>query len=86
MICEIARNLSGERLETVEALERDLGLTLVAFTCRELEPDREERLRLIMEQLGPQLQAEPAEPEEAQLQRIREVEEALGLSLVAVRP
>jgi len=85
MICEIARNLSGERLETVEALERDLGLTLVAFTCRELEPDREERLRLIMEQLGPQLQAEPAEPEEAQLQRIREVEEALGLSLVAVR-
>ena len=85
MICEIARNLTGERLETIEALERDLGLTLVAFSCRELEPDREERLRQIMEQFGPQLQAEPDEPDEAQLRRIREVEEALGLSLVAVR-
>jgi len=57
----------------------------VAFSCRELEPDREERLRQIMEQFGPQLQAEPDEPDEAQLGRIREVEEALGLSLVAVR-
>jgi hypothetical protein len=85
MICEIARNLTGERLETIEALERDLGLTLVAFSCRELEPDREERLRQIMEHFGPQLQAEPDEPDEAQLQRIREVEAALGLSLVAVR-
>jgi hypothetical protein len=85
MICEIARNLSGDRLDTIEALERDLELTLVAFTCRELEPDREERLRQIMEQFGPQLQAEPDEPDGSQLQRIREVEEALGLSLVAVR-
>jgi hypothetical protein len=86
MICEIARNLGGERLEVVEALERDLGLTIVAFACRELEPDREERLRQIMEQFGPQLQAEPAEPDAAQLQRIQEAERALGLSLVAVRP
>ena len=85
MICEIARNLAGERLETIEALERDLGLTLVAFSCRELEPDREERLRQIMEQFGLQLQVEPDEPDEVQLRRIREVEEALGLSLVAVR-
>ncbi len=85
MICEIARNLTGERLETIEALERDLGLTLVAFSCRKLGPDREEKLRQIMEQFGPQLQAEPDEPSESQLQRIREAEEALGLSLVAVR-
>jgi hypothetical protein len=86
MICEIARNLAGERLEVVEALERDLGLTIVAFACRELEPGREERLRQIMEQFGPKLQAEPAEPDAAQLQRIQEAERALGLSLVAVRP
>ena len=85
MICEIARNLAGERLESIEALERELGLTLVAFSCRELEPDREERLRQIMAEFGPLLQAEPDEPDEAQLRRIREVEEALGLSLVAVR-
>jgi hypothetical protein len=86
MICEIARNLSGEPLETIEALEHDLGLTLVAFSCRELEPDREERLRQIMEQFGPQLRAEPDEPDEAQIRRIQEAERALGLSLVAVRP
>ena len=86
MICEIARNLAGERLEAVEALERDLGLTLVAFSCRKLEPDREERLRQIMDQFGPQLQTEPAQPDAAQLKRIQEAERALGLSLVAVRP
>ena len=38
-----------------------------------------------MEELGPLLQAEPAEPDEAQLGRIRETEETMGLSLVAVR-
>ena len=64
MICEIARNLAGERLESIEALERELGLTLVAFSCRELEPDREERLRQIMAEFGPLLQAEPDEPDE----------------------
>ncbi len=86
MICEIARNLEGDRLETIEALERDLGLTIVAFSCRALEPEREEKLRQIMDQFGSQLQAEPIEPNASQLESIREVEESMGLSLVAVRP
>ena len=38
----------------------------------------------MMEEFGPQLQAEPAEPDEDQLGRIREAEETMGLSLVAV--
>ena len=85
MICEIARNLEAARLETIEDLERDLGLTIVAFSCRELEPDREDRLRQIMDEFGPQLQAELDKPDESQLRRLREVEKALGLALVAVR-
>lgn len=85
MLCDIARNLDEERLQRIKALEEDLGLTIVAFSCRSLDPAREERLRAIMEGLGPLLQAEPAEPDEAQLGRIREAEETMGLSLVAVR-
>jgi hypothetical protein len=38
-----------------------------------------------MEQFGPVLQTEPAVPDDAQLVRIRDAEEALGLSLVAVQ-
>jgi len=85
MLCDIARNLDEERIQTIKALEEDLGLTIVAFSCRSLDPAREERLRAIMEELGPLLQAEPAAPDEAQLGRIREAEETMGLSLVAVR-
>jgi hypothetical protein len=85
MLCDIARNLDEERLQRIKALEEDLGLTIVAFSCRSLDPAREERLRAITEGLGPLLQAEPAEPDEAQLGRIREAEETMGLSLVAVR-
>ena len=85
MLCEIARNLDGDRLETVKALEHDLGLTLVAFSCRSLDPDREAKLQKLMEEFGAQLQAEPAEPDDAQLGRIRQAEAALGVSLVAVR-
>jgi len=57
----------------------------VAFSCRSLDPAREKRLRAMMEELGPLLEAEPAEPDEKQLGRIREAEETLGLSLVAIR-
>jgi hypothetical protein len=39
----------------------------------------------MMEELRPPLQAEPAEQDEEQLGRIREAEETMGLSLVAVR-
>jgi len=85
MLCDIARNLKDDKLERIKALENDLGLTIVAFSCRSLDPAREERLRALMAELGPQLQAEPAEPDEEQLGRIRETEETMGLSLVAVR-
>jgi hypothetical protein len=85
MLCDIARNLADDKLARIKTLENDLGLTIVAFSCRSLDPAREARLREVMEQLGPQLQAEPAEPDEAQLGRIREAEETMGLSLVAVR-
>ncbi len=85
MFCDIARNLDEQQLRRIEALEEDLGLTIVAFACRSLDPAREQRLREIMAELGPLLQAEPAVPDEAQLRRIREAEETLGLSLVAVR-
>ena len=85
MLCDIARNLADDKLERIKTLENDLGLTIVAFSCRSLDPAREERLREVMEQLGPQLQAEPAEPDEEQLGRIRVEEQTMGLALVAVR-
>jgi hypothetical protein len=84
MLCEIARKIEGEDLEKIKALENDLGLTLVAFSCRSLDPAREERLRKIMEEFGPQLQAPAAEPDDEQLARIRALEDELGLSLIAV--
>jgi hypothetical protein len=84
MFCEIARQLDDEQLALIGALEEELGLTIVAFSCREMGQDREEKLRAIMAEFGPALQAEPATPDETQLARIRETEEALGLSLVAV--
>ena len=85
MLCYIATNLGDEQLERIKDLEHDLGLTIVAFSCRSLEPQREERLRKAMEELGPVLQAEPAPTDETQLDRIRSAEEAMGLSLVAVQ-
>lgn len=84
MFCEIARQLDDGQLALIGALEAELGLTIVAFSCREMEQDREEKLRAIMAQFGPVLQAEPASPDEAQLARLRDAEEELGLSLVAV--
>jgi ribosome assembly protein YihI (activator of Der GTPase) len=85
VVCEFARNLGDEQLDRIKALEQDLGFTIVAFACRTLDPEREERLRKVMEGLGPLLQAEPADADDVQLERIREVEETMGLSLVAVR-
>ncbi len=84
MFCEIARKLDDRELGKIKALEHDLGLTLVAFSCRSLDAAREERLQKIMEELGPQLQAPPAEPDDAQLGRIKALEDELGVALVAV--
>lgn len=85
MLCEIARGLNETQLEEIRRLERDTGLTVVAFACRDLDPAREERLRAVQAQLGPVLQAEPASPSAEQLARLRALEDTLGLSLVAVR-
>jgi len=85
MLCDIARNLEDDKLQRIKTLEKDLGLTIVAFSCRSLEPAREERVRAMMEEFGPLLQAEPADPDDEQLGRIRKAEETLGLSLVAVQ-
>jgi hypothetical protein len=84
MICEIARKLEDGDLEKIQILEKDLGLTLVAFSCRSLDPDREERLKKAMDELGPQLLAPPAQADDSQLGRIRSLEADLGLALVAV--
>jgi hypothetical protein len=84
MFCEIARKVDADDLERIQALEDELGLTLVAFSCRSLDRAREERLQKIMEELGPQLQAQPAEPDDAQLERIHALEADLGLTLIAV--
>ncbi|HOU28404.1 MAG TPA: hypothetical protein PLJ89_07585 [Thermoleophilia bacterium] len=85
MFCEIARKVDDDDLDRIRSLEDDLGLMLVAFSCRSLDPAREERLRKAMEEFGPQLQAPAAEPDEAQLERIRRLEDDLGLSLIAVQ-
>jgi hypothetical protein len=86
MFCEIARTVSDDELERIRTLEDHLGMTIVAFSCRSLDPAREERLQAMMKELGPQLQAAPAEADDAQLERIRDTEEELGLALVAVSP
>ncbi|HET6496900.1 MAG TPA: hypothetical protein VFH61_16220 [Thermoleophilia bacterium] len=85
MLCEIARKLSADELSRIEALEQDLGLTIVAFSCRSLGLEREERLQRIMEELGPPLRVPPAEADESQLSIIREAEATLGVALVAVQ-
>ena len=84
MFCEIARKLDDQDLGKIQTLEDDLGLTLVAFSCRSLDAAREERLQKIMEELGPQLQAPPAEPDDSQLVRIKALEDELGVALIAV--
>jgi hypothetical protein len=84
MICEITRKLEDDDLEKIQSLEVDLGLTLVAFSCRSLDPAREEKLQKMLDELGPMLVAPPAEPDDAQLDRIRALESELGVTLVAV--
>ena len=34
MICDFARNLGNGELETIHGLEQDLGVLIVAFSCR----------------------------------------------------
>ena len=84
MLCSIAPKLEEDRLKEIKALEQELGLTIVAFACRSVDPAREERLRKIEAELGPVLSVPPARPSEEQLEKIRRLEEASGLALIAV--
>lgn len=84
MFCEIARKLEDRDLERIQSLEHDAGLMLVAFSCRSLDPAREERLQKVMDELGPQLQAPLATPDDEQLERIKALEDELGVVLIAV--
>jgi hypothetical protein len=85
MMCAIAKNLEEGQVSEIEALEQQTGLTLVAFSCRSLDPEREERLRKIEAELGSPLQTEAAAISEEQLGQIRGLEGEMGLSLVAVQ-
>jgi hypothetical protein len=62
MMCSLAK-LEADKLEAIQALEKKLGKTLLAFSCGE---------------------AKPAALQDAELDKIKEVEGGLGLSLVAV--
>ena len=84
MLCSIAPRLDERQLDEIKALEHELGLTIVAFACRAVDPAREERLRKIEAELGPVLVVPPADPSEEQLEKIRRLEKAFGLALVAV--
>jgi hypothetical protein len=85
MLCGIARRLDERQLAEIRTLEEELGLTIVAFACRAVDPVREQRLLAIAAELGPELIGPPAQPSEQQLARIRRLEEQTGLALVAVQ-
>ena len=39
MLCSYSK-LDAEKLEDIQALEREIGATLISFTCREIAPAR----------------------------------------------
>lgn len=86
MYCGIARNLAEDQIDAIKGLEQTVGLTVVAFSCRTMDPRREERLQTMEAQMGPVLLRPPARPSEQQLDQIRRLEGQLGLTLVAVQP
>ena len=38
MLCSIAHNVNEETLTTITALEKEIGKTLIAFSCHDLKP------------------------------------------------
>lgn len=40
MLCSIANNINEETLKTINDLEQDLGKTLLAFSCHNLNPSQ----------------------------------------------
>ncbi len=63
MICNLSR-LDEPKIEAVRAVERKIGKTLLAFSCRDISP-----ADLTVEELN----------------QIREMENKLGLVLIAVK-
>lgn len=85
MLCAIAKNLEEGQLGEIQSLERQTGLTLVAYSCRTLDPEKEERLRQIEAEIGSCLESDPVPVNEEQLTQIKRLEETTGLALVAVQ-
>ena len=63
MLCTLADRLGESELDEIRRLERELGTTILAYSC---------------------YQAEPAPVDDRQLARLQELEQRLGVSLVAV--
>lgn len=63
MICSLTSKVEGTRLQTINDLEKDLGKTLLAFSCHDLKASA-----LSVDEL----------------KKIQDVENKLGVSLVAV--
>ena len=63
MLCSLSTNVSDANLQTINDLEKELGKTLLAFSCHDLKPS--------------ELSAD-------QLRKVQEIENSLGVSLVAV--
>jgi len=62
MLCSIANNINDETLKSINALEKELGKTLLAFSCHDLRPsgltgDELSRIEEVEKQLGVSLVA-----------------------------
>ena len=85
MLCAIAKNVDEGQLSEIQSLEQETGLTLVAYSCRTLDPAKEERLRQIEAEIGSCQESDPVSVSDEQLAQIRSLEESTGLALVAVQ-
>ena len=63
MLCSLS-DLDSSKLTEIQSLEKELGKTLLSFSCHDIKPD---------------------EIQENDLERIKTLEQKLGVSLVAVK-
>ena len=63
MLCSLS-DLDSSKLMEIQSLEKELGKTLLSFSCHDINPD---------------------EIQENDLERIKMLEQKLGVSLVAVK-
>lgn len=62
MLCSIANNIDNETLKTINDLEKEIGKTLLAFSCHDLKPsqlggDELKRIEAVEKKLGVSLVA-----------------------------